>query len=129
MTDITTLQSSALREIAAITDLNALEGMRISLLGKQGSVSGLLKTLGQMSADERQVQGPLINGLREAVATALAEKRTGLETVVLNERLSTERIDMTLPAPETARGSIHPVSHRRSGRRDPAPKTRNSLWG
>ena len=110
MTDITTLQSSALTQVAAAADLDALEGVRISLLGKQGSVSALLKTLGQMSADERQVQGPLINGLREAVATALADKRTGLESAVLNERLATERLDMTLPAPETARGSVHPVS-------------------
>ena len=110
MTDITTLQSSALTQVATAADLNALEGVRISLLGKQGSVSGLLKTLGQMSAEERQVQGPLINGLRETVAAALADKRTELETAVLNERLATERLDMTLPAPETPRGSIHPVS-------------------
>ena len=110
MTDITTLQSSALTQVATAADLNALEGVRVSLLGKQGSVSGLLKTLGQMSAEERQVQGPLINGLRETVAAALADKRTELETAVLNERLATERLDMTLPAPETPRGSIHPVS-------------------
>ena len=110
MTDIPDLQSSALAQITNAANLDALENMRVSLLGKQGSVSGLLKTLGQMSADERQVKGPLINGLRVAVAAALADKKTALETAVLNERLATERLDMTLPAPETPRGTIHPVS-------------------
>ncbi len=90
--------------------LDALEAVRISALGKQGSVSALLKTMGAMSPDDRQVQGPLINGLRETVSAALAAKRTALETALLNERLSNERVDMTLPAPVTPQGSVHPVS-------------------
>jgi phenylalanyl-tRNA synthetase alpha chain len=63
-----------------------------------------------MSPNERQVQGPIINGLRETVTAALAAKKAALETAVLNQRLATERLDMTLPAPETPRGSVHPVS-------------------
>jgi phenylalanyl-tRNA synthetase alpha chain len=63
-----------------------------------------------MSPNERQVQGPIINGLRETVSAALAAKKAALETAVLNERLATERLDMTLPAPATPRGSVHPVS-------------------
>jgi phenylalanyl-tRNA synthetase alpha chain len=110
MTDITTLQTDALHHIAAAADLDALEGLRVSLIGKQGSISALLKTLGGMSADERQVQGPLINGLREAVSAALTDKKDALETAVLNKRLATERIDMTLPTSVTAIGSVHPVS-------------------
>ena len=90
--------------------LDALEAVRISALGKQGSVSALLKTMGAMSPDDRKVQGPLINGLRETVSAALAAKRTALETALLNERLSNERVDMTLPAPVTPQGSVHPVS-------------------
>ena len=90
--------------------LDSLEAVRISALGKQGSVSALLKTMGAMSPDDRKVQGPLINGLRETVSAALAAKRTALETALLNERLSNERVDMTLPAPVTPQGSVHPVS-------------------
>jgi phenylalanyl-tRNA synthetase alpha chain len=110
MNDIATLQNEILAAIAAADTPEALEAVRIDALGKQGSVSGLLKTLGQMSPEERQQQGPVINGLREAVTAAITAKKDALETAILNQRLSTERLDMTLPAPETPRGSVHPVS-------------------
>ena len=110
MTDISKLQSETLAAIDAADSIDTLEIVRISALGKQGSVSGLLKTLGGMSAEERQLQGPLINGLRETVTAALADKKAALETALLNERLATERVDMTLPAPSALQGSVHPVS-------------------
>ena len=110
MTDIGTLQNQILSAIDAATTPDALEAVRIDALGKQGSVSALLKTLGRMSPEERQVQGPVINGLREAVTNGIATKKTVLETAILNQRLATERLDMTLPAPEAARGTVHPVS-------------------
>jgi phenylalanyl-tRNA synthetase alpha chain len=110
MTDISKLQSETIAAIATADSIDALETLRVAALGKQGSVSGLLKTLGGMSADERQLQGPLINGLRETVAAALADKKAALETALLNERLATERVDMTLPAPASPQGSVHPVS-------------------
>jgi phenylalanyl-tRNA synthetase alpha chain len=107
------LENIKLRLLSQITDANTLEtldAVRVEALGKQGSISSLLKTLGQMSPEERQTQGPLINGLRETVAAALAEKKSELETEALNQRLATERLDMTLPAPEAPTGSVHPVS-------------------
>jgi phenylalanyl-tRNA synthetase alpha chain len=110
MTDLATLQSQILAAIDAADTPDALEAVRIDALGKQGSVSGLLKTLGAMSPEERQQQGPVINGLREAVTNAIAAKKAALETAILNERLATERLDMTLPAPEAPRGTVHPVS-------------------
>jgi phenylalanyl-tRNA synthetase alpha chain len=110
MTDFTTLQSQTLAAIIAAESLDALEAVRIDALGKQGSVSALLKSLGQMTPEERQVKGPVINGLRESVTGAIADKKAALEGAAINERLATERLDMTLPAPELPRGSIHPVS-------------------
>ncbi len=110
MTDIATLQSQAITAIDAAATLDAVEAVRIDLLGKQGSISALLKTLGQMSPEERQVQGPAINGLREAVTGAIATKKSALEAAVLDARLATERLDMTLPAPDAPQGSVHPVS-------------------
>ena len=110
MTDLANLQSQILAAIGAAATPDALEAVRIDALGKQGSVSGLLKTLGQMSPEERQVQGPVINGLREAVTNAIAAKKAELDSAILNERLATEQLDMTLPAPEAPRGTIHPVS-------------------
>ena len=110
MTDLAKLQSQILAAIDAAATPDALEAVRIDALGKQGSVSGLLKTLGAMSPEERQQQGPVINGLREAVTNAIAAKKAALDTAILNQRLATERLDMTLPAQETPRGTVHPVS-------------------
>ena len=110
MTDIATLQAELTSAIDSAGTLDALEAVRIAALGKQGSVSALLKTMGAMSPEERQTQGPIINGLRESITSALAAKKSALETAELNRRLASERVDMTLPAPETPRGTIHPVS-------------------
>ncbi|MGC1470488.1 MAG: phenylalanine--tRNA ligase subunit alpha [Sphingorhabdus sp.] len=110
MSDIAKLQNQILAAIDAADTPDTLEAVRIDALGKQGSVSALLKSLGQMSPEERQVQGPVINGLREAVTNGIAAKKAALETAILNQRLSTERLDLTLPAPEAPRGTVHPVS-------------------
>ena len=90
MTDIVTLQSELSAAIDAADTLDALEAVRIAALGKQGSVSALLKTMGAMSPDERQVQGPIINGLRETITNALAGKKSALEEAALDDRLATE---------------------------------------
>lgn len=108
--NIETLQTELMAAIDSAGTLETLEAVRVSALGKQGSVSALLKTMGGMSPEERQTQGPIINGLRESITSALAAKKAELETADLNRRLATERIDMTLPAPDAPRGTIHPVS-------------------
>ena len=110
MTDIATLQTDLMGAIDSADTLDSLEAVRIAALGKQGSVSALLKTMGSMSPEERQTQGPIINGLRESITSALAGKKADLETADLNRRLASERVDMTLPAREIPRGTIHPVS-------------------
>src|SRR5690554_5226350 len=110
MTDYTALEQDAGARIAAAQDLAALEALRVEFLGKQGSVSGLLKTLGAMSPDERQEKAPKIQHLRQSIADALAEKKAVMEAAELEARLATEKLDLTLPAPEAPRGSVHPVS-------------------
>ncbi|NIX76066.1 phenylalanine--tRNA ligase subunit alpha [Microvirga terricola] len=112
MTDLNQLQSDLLKEIEAAGDEAALEAVRVAALGKKGSVSELLKTLGAMTPDERKERGPLINGLRDAVQAALAQKKETLAEAALGARLAAERVDVTLPVqegPET-RGRIHPIS-------------------
>jgi phenylalanyl-tRNA synthetase alpha chain len=108
--DIDQLKTEALGAIGAAASLDALEAERVRLLGKQGQVTALLKTLGGMSPEQRQSEGPRINGLREAVAAAIAERKAALEGAALEARLASERIDLSLPAPEAPRGSVHPVS-------------------
>ena len=110
MSNIEKLQSETLAAIAAAETLEALDGVRVAALGKQGNISLLMKTMGKMSPDERQVQGPILNGLRTAVADAIAARKTALETEALNAQLARESMDMTLPAPTTPKGSVHPVS-------------------
>ena len=110
MSELEQIGSDARTRIAAATDLNALEALRVEFLGKQGSVSALLKTLGKMSPEERQEKGPAIQQLRGGVADAIAERKAALEAAELEARLATETLDLTLPAPEDATGSVHPVS-------------------
>jgi len=100
----------ALARIAGAVDLDTLEKLRVEFLGKQGSISGLLKTLGAMSPEERQTTGPKIHALRESVTEALAARKAALEQAALDARLTAENIDLSLPAPEAPRGTIHPVS-------------------
>ena len=102
--------AAPLDQIAASPDLAALEELRVSLLGKAGTITGLLKTLGPMTADQRAVEGPRIHAMREAVTAALAARKAALEDAQLEARLATERLDLSLPAHETPRGTIHPVS-------------------
>ncbi len=96
--------------IAAAPDLDTLEGLRVAFLGKQGSISALLKTLGAMPAEQRQAEGPQIHALRENISAALASRKAALEEAALEARLEREHVDLTLPAPEAPKGSIHPVS-------------------
>jgi len=112
MTDIATLETEILPAIEAANDEAALEAVRVAALGKSGSVSALLKTLGSMSPDERKTQGPLINGLKDRVTSALAARREVLKNSALDQRLNTETVDVTLPVREPAAeaGRMHPIS-------------------
>ena len=97
-------------EIGAAATLDAVEALRVAFLGKQGSISALLKTLGTMTPEQRQAEGPKIHALREGVTDALASRKAALENAALEARLAAETVDLTLPAPETPKGSVHPVS-------------------
>ncbi len=97
-------------DIAAAGDLAALDAVRVAALGKAGAVTALMKTLGPMSPEQRLLEGPRLNALREAVTSAIAERKVALEGAELDRRLATERVDLSLPARATPRGSVHPVS-------------------
>jgi phenylalanyl-tRNA synthetase alpha chain len=112
MTDIVALEGELMRMVEATADEAALEAVRVAALGKKGSISALLATLGRMSPEERKENGPLINGLKEAVTAAIAARREALKGIALAQRLAGETIDVTLPTldnPADA-GRIHPIS-------------------
>ena len=112
MTDLQTLETTLLAEIGAATDEAALEAVRVSALGKKGSVSERLKMLGGMSPEERQQMGPAINGLKQRVTDALSDRRATLRDTAIAARLETERVDVSLPVRQAPaeRGRIHPIS-------------------
>jgi phenylalanyl-tRNA synthetase alpha chain len=110
MADLEQMTGDWLARIGAAGDLATLETERVAALGKQGVVTGLLKTLGGMSPEERQAEGPRIHALREAVTAAIADRKAALEGAELERRLATEGLDMTLPVGGATEGSVHPVS-------------------
>jgi phenylalanyl-tRNA synthetase alpha chain len=110
MADIEAMKSEWLARVEGAGDLAALEQERVAALGKQGAVTALLKTLGGMSPEQRQQEGPRIHGLREAVTEAIAARKGALEAAELERRLATETIDLTLPVEPGPQGSVHPVS-------------------
>ena len=109
MSDRTDIETRLTAQIAAAADPAALEAVRVAALGKQGEVSAMLKTLGAMSPEERQVQGPLINGLRDRVASALAARKAELDAAALDAQLAAETLDLSLPPARRRRGSVHPT--------------------
>jgi phenylalanyl-tRNA synthetase alpha chain len=111
MTD--TNESKLAEALAAIRDASdaaALDAQRVTALGKQGWVSQLLKTLGGMSPEQRQSEGPRIQSIRAQVSDAIAARKTEIDAAALEAQLASETLDLTLPAPEAPRGSVHPVS-------------------
>ncbi|HEY0331954.1 MAG TPA: phenylalanine--tRNA ligase subunit alpha [Rhodopseudomonas sp.] len=106
------LQSQILAAVAAAADEAALEAVRVAALGKKGSISALLATLGKMSPEERKTEGAAINLAKTVVSDALAARRDILKNAALDARLASETIDVTLPLRETPAelGRIHPLS-------------------
>jgi phenylalanyl-tRNA synthetase alpha chain len=112
MTDIAQLENEILADVAGAGDEAALEAVRVAALGKSGSVTALLKTLGTLAPEERKNQGPLINGLKDRVNAALAARREAFKGAALEARLNTESIDVTLPVREAPAeiGRVHPIT-------------------
>jgi phenylalanyl-tRNA synthetase alpha chain len=96
--------------VAAAETLQDLESVRVALLGKQGEITAKLKSLGSMDPDARASEAPKIHALREQVTQALTDRKAALEAAELERKLATEKIDLSLPAPESISGTVHPVS-------------------
>jgi len=110
MSDIESLSTRALADIAAAATPDALEALRVGLLGKSGSITAQLKALGALPGDQRKAAGEAINRARDAISEALSARKTALDDAALDARLAGETIDVTLPGRDAARGGVHPVS-------------------
>ncbi|WP_045757896.1 phenylalanine--tRNA ligase subunit alpha [Xanthomonas albilineans] len=110
MSEIDSLCGQALADIAAAQSPEALEQLRVALLGKSGSITAQLKQLGGLAPEQRKQAGEAINRVRDTVSAALAARRALLDTAALDARLAVERIDVTLPGRRGERGGLHPVT-------------------
>ncbi len=112
MSDLSALREPTLAAIAGAADESTLESVRVAALGKKGTVSALLATLGKMAPDERRTAGAAINALKDEVTEALAARRALLKTAALEARLQAEALDVTLPVRPSGVeiGRIHPIS-------------------
>ncbi|MGR3758209.1 MAG: phenylalanine--tRNA ligase subunit alpha [Tranquillimonas sp.] len=107
---MTDLRTKYLDQIAAARDEAALEEVRLAAVGKKGEVALAMRSLGKMTPEERQVEGPRLNALKDEINAALAARKQGLADAALDERLAGEWLDVTLPARPRRQGTIHPVS-------------------
>jgi len=104
------LRDALLKDINTADTVQALEDIRVAALGKKGRITDMMKGLSQMEPDERKAAGQALNALKGEVADALEAKKTSLADAELDQRLMTEKIDITLsPVPES-KGTIHPIS-------------------
>ncbi|HYX45306.1 MAG TPA: phenylalanine--tRNA ligase subunit alpha [Sphingomicrobium sp.] len=104
------MSNPLLDRVAAAETLQELESVRVALLGKQGEITAKLKSLGSMDPDTRASEAPKIHALREQVTEAIARRKESFEAAELEHKLATEKIDLSLPAPDDISGSVHPVS-------------------
>jgi phenylalanyl-tRNA synthetase alpha chain len=110
MDDPQQLQQAGLGEIAAAVSPEALEDVRVRYLGRQGLVTGLMRGLGALPAEERRAAGARFNTLKDTIAEAVEARADALNRAALAGRLAAERADATLPAMPAAQGRIHPIS-------------------
>ncbi|MFN3699943.1 MAG: phenylalanine--tRNA ligase subunit alpha [Alphaproteobacteria bacterium] len=110
MTDIAQLKTELSGAIEAANDLKALDEVRVAVLGKKGRLTDMMKTLGQMDPEERKTKGQALNLLKDEIAELIKRQESALKKQALDERLATEKIDITLDARPERQGKIHPIS-------------------
>ena len=110
MEDLEKLVEQAQAAIQAAGDHQALDQVRVQYLGKKGDITGLLKTLGKLSPEERPQAGAKINEAKQALQTAINEQKSSLAAAALEQQLSSEGVDVTLPGRDTEVGGLHPVT-------------------
>lgn len=105
--ELQALQSKALSEIKATTDLKVLNQVRITWLGKKGPLTEVLRGMKNLTPEERPVIGAVANDVRDSLTLAIAEQQTQLETAALEAQLQAEKLDVTLPGKVIKQGQAH----------------------
>ncbi len=110
MQELQQILDDALKTFAETSEPAALENAKARYLGKEGSLTGLLKGLGKLAPEERPRAGARINEVKQQIEAALQARRDALQQGALNARLAAEALDVTLPGRGTATGGLHPVT-------------------
>ena len=110
MENLDALVAQALEAVQSAEDINALEQIRVHYLGKKGELTQVMKTLGNLPAEERPQVGALINVAKERVTEVLNARKASLEEAELSAKLAAESIDVTLPGRGQASGGLHPIT-------------------
>ena len=110
MDNVDALKSELAALVEDAADVQALEQVRVSALGKKGQITALMKGLGQMEPDERKAAGQQLNVLKQEIAELIDARKFELENAGLDTRLAKEKIDVTLPVRPEQMGTIHPIS-------------------
>ncbi len=110
MNDIATLKDELSEQITAANDLKSLDEVRVSVLGKKGRITDLMKTLGGMDPEERKTKGQALNQLKDEIADLIKSQESALKRQEMDSRLANETIDITLSTRPEQKGSIHPIS-------------------
>ena len=108
MENLQSIQEKALKQIEEAGALDALNEVRVAILGKKGELTSVLKSMKDVSAEERPKIGAMVNEARDQIEKALEEAKQKMEAAALNERLKREKIDVTLPASKEPKGHRHP---------------------
>ncbi|MDD5299864.1 MAG: phenylalanine--tRNA ligase subunit alpha [Gallionella sp.] len=110
MEELQNILDQALQQFAAIGDEAELEQVKAKYLGKEGSLTALLKGLGKLSAEERPAAGARINQVKQSIEAALQQRRDALQQNRLSQKLAAEALDVTLPGRGLGTGGLHPVT-------------------
>ena len=104
------IEERAKAELEKVSDLKLLDDIRVRFLGKKGELTGILKQMGKLTAEERPVIGQLANTVRADIEKAVAEKQALIKSALAEEKLKAERIDVTLPGKTPKVGRPHPLN-------------------
>ena len=110
MTELEQLSEQAKSAIAQARELDMLERLRVEYLGKKGSITALLKNLGQLSAENRPAAGARINEVKQALQALINAHKQHLEDRALGAQLAAQALDVTLPGRSVDVGGLHPVT-------------------
>lgn len=110
MSDLETILETAQSAVADSKDVASLDDVRVRYLGKKGELTGLLKGLGKLPAEDRPAAGADINKAKEALQEAIQARKTTLEDAAFSSQIESESIDVTLPGRNADVGALHPVT-------------------